>query len=173
MLAEPAKIRHFPLSAGFCRLGARAAHPQGRSASEGRAALAERCAGGLPTENKARQGEPPSPRCSLLVLERSATGAGMVATGAQPARLRLLRHFGDRRRRGPVERLGPRSGRGEHQHVPGRSVLPCLRAGRAPRASRSHIGDLTPPGSSGSGDDSRSRCRGGLGLCLLPRNSLR
>ena len=51
MLAEPAKIRHFPLSAGFCRLGARAAHPQGRSASEGRAALAERCAGGLPTEN--------------------------------------------------------------------------------------------------------------------------
>ena len=63
MLAEPAKIRHFPLSAGFCRLGARAAHPQGRSDSEGRVALAERCAGGLPTENKARQGEPPSPRC--------------------------------------------------------------------------------------------------------------
>jgi hypothetical protein len=56
MLAEPAKIRHFPLAPVFRRLGARTAHPQGRSASEGRAALAERCAGGLPTENKARQG---------------------------------------------------------------------------------------------------------------------
>ena len=51
MLAEPAKIRHFPLAPIFRRLGARTAHPQGRSASEGRAALAERCAGGLPTEN--------------------------------------------------------------------------------------------------------------------------
>ena len=51
MLAEPAKIRHFPLAPVFRRLGARAAHPQGRSVSEGRVALAERCAGGLPTEN--------------------------------------------------------------------------------------------------------------------------
>ena len=51
MLAEPAKIRHFPLAPVFRRLGARAAHPQDRSVSEGRAALAERCAGGLPTEN--------------------------------------------------------------------------------------------------------------------------
>jgi hypothetical protein len=32
MLAEPAKIRHFPLAPIFCRLGARTAHPQGRSA---------------------------------------------------------------------------------------------------------------------------------------------
>jgi hypothetical protein len=78
MLAEPAKIRHFPLAPVFCRLGARAAHPQGRSASVGRVALTERCAGGLPTENKARQGEPPSPRRSLLVLSHSATGAGLV-----------------------------------------------------------------------------------------------
>jgi len=44
MLAEPAKIRHFPLAPVFCRLGARAAHPQGRSASEGRAALRGRAA---------------------------------------------------------------------------------------------------------------------------------
>jgi hypothetical protein len=51
MLAEPAKIRHFPLSANFPSAGCLTAHPQGRSASEGRAALAERCAGGLPTEN--------------------------------------------------------------------------------------------------------------------------
>ena len=51
MIAEAAKIRHFPLAPIFRRLGARAAHPQGRSVSEGRAALAERCAGGLPTEN--------------------------------------------------------------------------------------------------------------------------
>jgi len=76
MLAEPAKIRHFPLAPIFRRLGARTAHPQGRSASEGRAALAERCAGGLPTENKARQGEPPSPRCSLLVLSARTQGRG-------------------------------------------------------------------------------------------------
>ena len=40
----------FHLGASFRRLGARAAHPQGRSVSEGRAALAERRAGGLPTE---------------------------------------------------------------------------------------------------------------------------
>ena len=51
MIAEPMKIRLFPLAPVFRRLGARTAHPQGRSASEGRAALAERCAGGLPTEN--------------------------------------------------------------------------------------------------------------------------
>ena len=51
MIAEPAKIRHFPLAPVFRRLGARAAHPPGRSVSEGRVALAERCAGGLPTEN--------------------------------------------------------------------------------------------------------------------------
>ena len=44
MLAEPAKIRHFPLAPVFCRLGARAAHPQGRSASEGRGALRGRAA---------------------------------------------------------------------------------------------------------------------------------
>ena len=41
----------FPLSASFPSAGCLTAHPQGRSASEGRAALAERCAGGLPTEN--------------------------------------------------------------------------------------------------------------------------
>ena len=46
----------FPLSANFPSAGCLTAHPQGRSASEGRAALAERCAGGLPTENRAREG---------------------------------------------------------------------------------------------------------------------
>jgi len=43
-IAEAAKIRHFPLAPIFRRLGARAAHPQGRSASEGRAALRGRAA---------------------------------------------------------------------------------------------------------------------------------
>lgn len=55
-IAEAAKIRHFPLAPIFRRLGARAAHPQGRSISEGRVALAERCAGGLPTDNQRDRG---------------------------------------------------------------------------------------------------------------------
>ena len=51
VIAEPLKIRLFPLAQVFRRLGARAAHPQGRSVSGGLGAVAESCAGGLPTEN--------------------------------------------------------------------------------------------------------------------------
>ncbi len=42
----------FPLSASFLSAGCLTAHPQGRSVAKD----AERCAGGLPTENKAREG---------------------------------------------------------------------------------------------------------------------
>ena len=55
-------------------------------------------------------------------------GAGLVAAGSQPARLRLLRDLRCRRLRRPVDRVDARPGGRQLEHVAGRGLLPRLRA---------------------------------------------